>query len=352
MSLFALLGSFMLSDRSVRKKGFTWIGVFFLLLGLNALDALLLFSGFYQTHLSWMLWEDPMALLYGPMIYFFGRRAVAPSRNWKITDLFHLVPFVSLELLVTHFHFTYDSTAKGEILQYISSSQLSPETFLGFLPLFAHLLIYVYLAKRSLSKRQEYLKKYLSTIEISWAHQIINMIFVVFLASFAGSFFRLTGASTIQIGSLLLVIIVSIIITVRLLFQAMKSPLFLERSVESSFTLPETEVTHIRDAIERLLNDEKAYSNPDLSLSYLAKELDVNERAISYVINQTLADNFYDYINEYRINAAKRLLEEHKNSKLTILEVMYQVGFNSKSSFNSQFKKKTGLTPSEFRKKA
>ena len=60
--------------------------------------------------------------------------------------------------------------------------------------------------------------------------------------------------------------------------------------------------------------------------------------------------SFFDFINAFRIREAQQVFRESGDDKLTILEVMYQVGFNSKSSFNTAFKKETGQTPSEFRK--
>jgi AraC-like DNA-binding protein len=64
-----------------------------------------------------------------------------------------------------------------------------------------------------------------------------------------------------------------------------------------------------------------------------------------------MGQNFYDFINRHRIDEASRLLTNPADEKITILEVLYEVGFNSKSSFNTLFKKYTGLTPTEFRKK-
>jgi AraC-like DNA-binding protein len=64
-----------------------------------------------------------------------------------------------------------------------------------------------------------------------------------------------------------------------------------------------------------------------------------------------LQQNFFDFINRYRIEEAQRLLTDPPDKKITVLEVLYECGFNSKSSFNTLFKKHTGLTPSEFKKK-
>ena len=94
----------------------------------------------------------------------------------------------------------------------------------------------------------------------------------------------------------------------------------------------------------------KPYLDPDLTLMDLAEKTLIPYRALSEVINNTLKQNFYDYINEYRIRAAQKLLSERESKFKTVLEVLYEVGYNSKSSFNNAFKKYTGMTPTEFKK--
>lgn len=96
----------------------------------------------------------------------------------------------------------------------------------------------------------------------------------------------------------------------------------------------------------------KPFLAPELTLDQLALQLSLRPRVLSQVINDRLGQNFYDFINRYRIQEASRLLTNPKDRKITILEVLYEVGFNSKSSFNTLFKKYTGLTPSEFKKKS
>ncbi|MGC9366431.1 MAG: helix-turn-helix domain-containing protein [bacterium] len=67
------------------------------------------------------------------------------------------------------------------------------------------------------------------------------------------------------------------------------------------------------------------------------------------MINESLQQNFFNFVNSYRIEEVKKMLVDEVNSDRTILEIMYECGFNSKSSFNSVFKKQTGLTPSQYR---
>ena len=115
--------------------------------------------------------------------------------------------------------------------------------------------------------------------------------------------------------------------------------------------LQEAEKKKIEVKLAQLMQKEKPYLEPELSLNQLAARLAIKPKILSQVINEKLGQNFFDFINTYRIEEAKRLLAEHKDPKITVLEVLYEVGFNSKSSFNTLFKKNTGLTPSEFKKK-
>ena len=99
-----------------------------------------------------------------------------------------------------------------------------------------------------------------------------------------------------------------------------------------------------------LFMTEKPYLDPKFSLSDLSEKLSISTKHLSQVINQSFDQSFFDFINAYRIQEVQQILKESGNDKVTVLEAMYQAGFNSKSSFNTAFKKVTGQTPSEFRK--
>lgn len=99
-----------------------------------------------------------------------------------------------------------------------------------------------------------------------------------------------------------------------------------------------------------LMEKEKVYLNPLISLNHLAKQLSIPSRYLSQVINETLNKSFYDFINGYRIQHCVEYLSDSNYSHKTILEIAYKVGFNSKSTFNTSFIKHVGVTPKEFRK--
>lgn len=107
------------------------------------------------------------------------------------------------------------------------------------------------------------------------------------------------------------------------------------------------EALRLKERLVAWMNKEEPFLNPDLTLNQLAEELACQAKDLSQVINEQLGKNFNDFINSYRVDMAKRLLIESRD--LVILELAYDVGFNSKSSFNASFKKLTGLSPREFR---
>ena len=95
---------------------------------------------------------------------------------------------------------------------------------------------------------------------------------------------------------------------------------------------------------------EKVYRDEDLSLQSLAEKLSIPPRELSQVINEGLDMNYSNFINSYRIEEAKNLLFSPGENHYSILDIAYEVGFNSKAVFNRAFKKFTGMTPSQFRK--
>ncbi len=109
----------------------------------------------------------------------------------------------------------------------------------------------------------------------------------------------------------------------------------------------------IRDQIDHLqkfMVEHEPYLDPDLHVEKLALLLHMPVKELSTLINQYMRQNFFNFVNGYRIEKAKLLLSEQQNSKRTVLQILYDVGFNSKSSFNTAFKKHTGQTPTSFRK--
>jgi YesN/AraC family two-component response regulator len=95
---------------------------------------------------------------------------------------------------------------------------------------------------------------------------------------------------------------------------------------------------------------EKPYLMSDLTLDDLAGRISITPRYLSQLIRRSFNQNFFDYINTHRIEESKKLLTSEDDQKKTVLEILYDSGFNSKSAFNNAFKKYTGITPTEYRR--
>lgn len=105
------------------------------------------------------------------------------------------------------------------------------------------------------------------------------------------------------------------------------------------------------DRVQRAMQEEKAYLQQNLNIEQFAHRVDLPVKEVSSVINKHFGTNFFEFINSYRVEEAKRLLADPTKSSMTILDVLLESGFNSKSAFHRFFKRLAGESPSEYRKK-
>lgn len=110
----------------------------------------------------------------------------------------------------------------------------------------------------------------------------------------------------------------------------------------------DVQATEILGKLENHIQSEKLYANPNLKLKDLAAGMNILPHTLSQVLNDNLGKSFPKYVNEYRIEEAKRILSQETN--LTLEAIGYDCGFNSKSTFYTTFKKVTGLTPAAYQK--
>jgi AraC-like DNA-binding protein len=102
----------------------------------------------------------------------------------------------------------------------------------------------------------------------------------------------------------------------------------------------------LRDLMEK----EKLFQDPELSLTQIARQLQTNPSLVSMLVNKGFGMNFNDYVNRYRVEAVKELFAKGEHKKQTLLSIAFECGFNSKATFNRAFKKETGQTPGEWLK--
>ena len=138
-------------------------------------------------------------------------------------------------------------------------------------------------------------------------------------------------------------------------YDALKNTIYrtetIEEPVRQKTALPDADTASKYSS--RLLDHistNKPYLNPDLTLRDLAKQIDIHPNHLSWILNQSIGLNFNEFINQYRIEAFKSYAKAQENENLTIEGLAYESGFNSKTVFNTYFKRETGLTPKQFLK--
>jgi AraC-like DNA-binding protein len=119
-------------------------------------------------------------------------------------------------------------------------------------------------------------------------------------------------------------------------------------SYQKSGLTDEEAQSHLKDLLQ-IMDIKKPYLNSDLTLKDLAAELSISQHNLSEILNTQLNRNFYDFVNGYRIEEVKRRMSDLESEKYSLLAIAYDSGFNSKSAFNTIFKKQTNVTPSQYR---
>jgi AraC-like DNA-binding protein len=115
-------------------------------------------------------------------------------------------------------------------------------------------------------------------------------------------------------------------------------------------TLNDNKLKEYATRLEQVLEKEKLHLDPNLSLARLAEATAIPAKHLSQVINEHYGQNFNDFVNRYRVEAAKRLLLDPATREFKLLRIACESGFNSKSVFHHAFRKNTGLSPAEFRR--
>ncbi len=291
--------------------------------------------------------------LLGPALLLYAQSLAYKNFTLTKRHLLHVVPFlIHLVFMSTHFHF-YSSEEKIELMMTGVLTETEYVTIVA--AIYVHFLAYSIATIYLLSVYKDELKQGYSSIghqKLTWL-QLIVFAFIILWGTAGIEFaFQILGHRSVYMDNMS---IVSLLIFANMIvYKGLKQPeLFagIDKTRQRSKPfLPEATRLEYLHELVAIMEDEKIYLNPTLTLNELAEKLSIRPRYLSYVINASFEKNFYDYVNAYRIEEAKCLLIKEENPKRTVLEILYASGFNSKSVFNASFKKHTGMTPLQFRK--
>ncbi|MDE5439017.1 helix-turn-helix domain-containing protein [Elizabethkingia meningoseptica] len=123
-----------------------------------------------------------------------------------------------------------------------------------------------------------------------------------------------------------------------------------EEKTEKKKLIPDQDFEALKQKLLSLMETQKPYLDGELNLLKLSELININAHQLSYLMNNGFNENFFQFVNKYRVEYAKKLLSGDPSKKFSILGIAFESGFNSKTSFNTIFKKTMGITPSEFRK--
>ena len=265
--------------------------------------------------------------LIGPLLYFYVR-SILQNLNHSFAK--YTIILIVTAIIVFGFLFPYKENSvlwRGVVYYVINIQWL----------IFIVLSIY--------ESRQIFKKLLINRCQVSyyetWILSIICGVFAIWLSYFLARYTSyISGALTFSF---------SFYISFLLIYYAKNKALISTINKEKYVNkIDEKLVEEIQKKINILFESRKIYTNPELTLSILAKELNIRPQLLSQFINDNLNKSFTQFINEYRIDEAKRLLKD--STQLKIEAVGFESGFNSSSTFYSSFKKITGTTPSNYQK--
>ncbi|UEQ77275.1 helix-turn-helix domain-containing protein [Chryseobacterium arthrosphaerae] len=361
--LVVVLALFLCTVKTKYKSGNRLLAFF---LFTNAVDALkFLMREFPVNHINLEAFRWSINYLVPASFYLYVLSICFSNFRLKSKHLWHTIPFIAFNLYMAYGIYFEDRASKVSFINALSESPI-----MQFFHILFELLFQVYFIASFLVIRKSktvYLENYTNP-DIS----ILNALYKITILYYVLHFIVLIrwlvtfifGWGEIRAWVVTLDGFAFLFCTCWYLFVALNKPEFF-RGVNSDLkpikeAIPKQKTTPLRveekDKEIKFLKDfmleKEPYLDSSLTIQDLSGQVRIPVKDLSTLINLYMDKHFFDFVNEYRIEKAMEILKDPSQKELTVLEILYQVGFNSKSSFNTSFKKYTGKTPTDFRKQA
>lgn len=340
-----LLGIINISRKQGNLKANKILGLILIVFGFLIFNSLMLSYDLSTVFLiKTFLLLSQLSLLIGPLILLYTK--IFFDKKWKMKSKWylHCLPFLIFIIYVLIKVYFYN-----EFILWRSNIRK-----IGSLIILFHILIYLILAVREISDHTE-LKKLFSKntdyyIKEYYGFFLLGFI-IIWIAKINGFLFldvwnRYGFCPYIySLYFALVFILINLFLYIKI-----RNPHYLFRkTAQSSQFFNNKRELFINILNEKVVKD-KLYKDPNISIKKISAIAKIPNFELSSFISQEYKMNFREFINKYRIEDAIALIQENKDKQKNFLQIAYEVGFNSKSTFNSAFKKCTGITPSNYLK--
>ena len=310
---------------------------------------------------------SPLSFLWGPLLYVYVLAMTSAIEKIKLRHLLHFLPVL---LLYVYYIPLYLSPAEQKILYVTATGNMKEslrEIVINGL-IYVQGISYTMAALYLLIKYTKEIKEYFSDIDkvrVLWLRVMVISVLLIWITSttlFVLYHAKLIFPKYLGIENFSVTIFIYICGYFMLkqpeIFNSVREMINQTTASEEKKHSEKYEKTGVsestRDKYVKLLKKymelKKPYKDSEITLKKLADGLEMSPHHLSQVINSIYNINFFMFINNYRLNEAMDMLKNNENIETTILNIAYEVGFNSKSSFNSHFKTFTGMTPTQYRK--
>ena len=361
ISLF--LAFFLFKVKTKHKTSNALFAVFLIITAIDVSGTLL--NIVVQKPSSLGMLRNTLAFLQIPVFYLYVLSVCYSDFKLKPKYLLHLLPFVIVNVVLLPCFYSVNVASKINLLQ---NRQNIIELQFSHILFHTQIVVYLIAVFMLLRKTKKiYLENYAGANINSyrWLFQFTTALAILYLIALVKNIFKFSEYEYISewINSGLLIF--QLFITCWYLLKALNNP-GLFRNIDSKLKLVSDIILEDKDSeplagnekkqdetlskLQQFMIAEKPFLNPSLTIQDISNKIQIPTRELSILINHQLDQHFYDFVNSFRIEYAMGILKDDSKSKVTILEILYEVGFNSKSSFNTAFKKHTGSTPTNYRK--
>jgi AraC-like DNA-binding protein len=339
-----------------KKTADFWLATLLILLCSSLITPFIGFANVYDRN-QWLTYF-PFTISYslGVCIWFYVVYLTNSTRKFSRKDLLFFIPsaiYVVFRLILFAQNLEFKSWFNTNYYLPLVGSFV-------FVTEFAWNVAFLYFAIKHYRKYRAWLNENFSDtekIKFDWLRNFLYIFTFVFVVSaifdFTDSFvFRLSYIQYFYFELVLAFVTYYLAVAGYLRSKTIEldfTPKTEENEAKKSL-LPERELGRLKSKLQTLMEVEKIYLEPSLTLTDLARRIGVNSTVLSYAINNGFDKNFNDFVNEYRISEVKEKLKNADDS--TLLGIAFDSGFNSKATFNRAFKKFTGVSPKKYTEEA